>query len=170
MESRGKILDELAEVNALVGDVIEDSLVAVALELHVADFHLQSQSLGYLAALYHSVVFACLCLTVFVHVDRLCLTVDALDVVGILDVSLAELQEHETAGEGNDADVMTGVCLYRHVVALLKRQVVDVMIIALAGVLELNLHEVGALGVPRHVGKPVVGVQLTVLTSACSMA
>ncbi len=41
LEGVGQHLDELAEVYALVGYIVEDSLLAVALILHVADFHLE---------------------------------------------------------------------------------------------------------------------------------
>ncbi len=51
MEGIGKHLDELAEIDTLVSDIVEDGLVAVALIFHVADLHLQSQVLGYLTAL-----------------------------------------------------------------------------------------------------------------------
>jgi hypothetical protein len=39
------------------------------------------------------------------------------------------------------------------------------MIVALAGVLELNLHEVSGVCIARHIGQPVVGIQLTVLST-----
>ncbi len=41
VEGVGKNLDELAEVHTLVGDVIEDGLVAVALIFHVAHLHVE---------------------------------------------------------------------------------------------------------------------------------
>jgi hypothetical protein len=44
------------------------------------------------------------------------------------------------------------------------------MVISLTGVLELNFHKVSGLRIARHVGKPVVGVQLTILTAYCLMA
>ena len=48
MECVGQHLDELTEIDSFLGYVVEDGLVAVALILHIADFHVQSQSLGYL--------------------------------------------------------------------------------------------------------------------------
>ena len=60
MESGCKVFDELAEIHAFVRNIVEYCLVAIALLLHVAYLHLQSESLGYLSALYHCGVFACL--------------------------------------------------------------------------------------------------------------
>ena len=45
----GKHLDELAEIDALIGNIIEYGLIAVTLILHVADFHVQMQIFGNLA-------------------------------------------------------------------------------------------------------------------------
>jgi hypothetical protein len=39
------------------------------------------------------------------------------------------------------------------------------MIVALTGVLELNLHEVGRVGITGHVCQPIIGIQLTVLST-----
>jgi hypothetical protein len=64
---------------------------------------------------------------------------------------------------------MTWIGLYSHNVALLQFQIVHIVVIALASVLELNLHEVSILSIARHVGQPVVGVQLSVLTPTSLM-
>ena len=165
MEGGSEVLDELSEVDALVGDVVEDGLLSVALVLHVANLHLQSESLGNLSALYHRLVLTCLCLAELLHVALSCQPVDALDVVGALQVRLLYLEVDEPSGEGDHADVVSRAGLHGHDVALLQRQVVHVVIVCLACVLELHLHEVGALCVAWHVGQPVVGVQLSVLSS-----
>ena len=170
VEGSCQVLDELAEVHALVGDVIEDGLLAVALILHVANLHVQTEALGNLAALDHCLVLAGLGLAELVHVNLAGNAVDAPDVVGRLQVSLFQLQLHQTACQRHHADVVAGVCLDGHDVALLQRQVVHVVVIALAGVLELHLHEVGRFLVARHVGQPVVGVELAVLSAYCLVA
>ena len=43
VEGISKHLDELTEVNSLIGDIIEYSLVAITLILYVSDFHFQSE-------------------------------------------------------------------------------------------------------------------------------
>ena len=40
-ECFSQYLDQLAEVHALIGNVIEDSLIAVSLVLYISDFHVQ---------------------------------------------------------------------------------------------------------------------------------
>ena len=37
-------LDQLAEVHALIGNVIEDSLIAIPLVLYISDFHVQIET------------------------------------------------------------------------------------------------------------------------------
>ena len=165
-----QVLDELAEVHSLVGDIVEDGLVAVALILHVAYLHLQSQPLGYLPALNHRVVFACLGLMIFLHVHLSSVAIDAPDVVGRFQVGLLHLQLHEPSGERDDPNVVSGVCFHGHDVALAELQVVHIVVVTFACVLELHLHEVGRLVVSRHVGKVVVGIELTVLTTTSGFA
>ena len=165
MEGCGQVLNELAEIHTLVGYVVENSLVAVTLVLHVANLHLQTQSLGYFAALYHGGVLTCLRFAEFVHVYLTGNAVNALNVVGTLQVSLLQLQLHQSASERHHADVVTWVGLYGHDVTLLQRQVVHVMVISLAGMFELHFHQVGRFCIARDVGQPVVGVQLPVLSA-----
>ena len=163
MESGGKVFDELAEVDTLVSDIVEDRLVAIPLVLHVTDFHLQSQPLGYLPALYHGSVFPLLRLMVFLHVDRACDTVDTLDIVSTLEVCFLNLQFDESSSEGHHSDVMSRVSLHGDDVPFLQLQVVDVVIVSLAGMFELHLYQVCRIRITRYVGKPVISVQLLIL-------
>lgn len=168
MESFGKHLDKLTEVYTLVGYIIEYGFVAVTLILHVANLHLQVKALGYLSALYHRSVFAALGLAVFFHIHGLGYAVYALDVVGRLQVGFLYLQLNELAGKRNHTNVVSGISLNGNNVALSEVEIVYVVIISLAGVLKLHLNKVGALGVARNVGQPVVSVELAVLTAASS--
>ena len=166
VEGIGKHLDELAEVHAPVGDVIENRLIAVALILHIADFHFEFQLVGNLAGANHRVVLAGLRFMVFLHIHRPRLAIDTLDFSAGLHVDFLHLQRHELPRERYSADVVAGRCLNGHDVALNERQVVVVAIIALARVLKLHLHEVSSLGVAGHVRKIVERVELTVGTPA----
>ena len=65
---------------------------------------------------------------------------------------------------------MTRISLNSHNVALLQVELVHVVIVALAGMLELHLHQVCRIYVSRHVSQPVVGVQLSVLPTYCILA
>ena len=53
MEGSCQVFDELTEVHALVSDIVEDGLVAITLILHIANLHVESKSLSYLATLNH---------------------------------------------------------------------------------------------------------------------
>ena len=56
LERVGKYAYQLAEIHALVGDVIENGLGPVALILHVANLHVEAKLLGYLARTDHRVM------------------------------------------------------------------------------------------------------------------
>ena len=90
-------LDELAEVHTSVGYVVEDGLVAVALILHVTDFHLQPQILGNLSGFYHGLVLACFGLLVFFHIALLGQTIHALYLLFAFQVGLLYLQGSQSA-------------------------------------------------------------------------
>ena len=158
MEGGCQILDELAEVHALISDVVEDGLVAVALILHVADLHVQSQTFGNLTALDHRGMLTGFGLFELLDVRLAGDTVDALDVIFRFQVGLLHLQLHQTSGKRYHADVVTGTGFNGYHVAFLQIQMVHVVVIAFAGMLELHLHEVCRICVPRHVSEPVVCV------------
>ena len=170
MEGGCQVFNQLAEVHALVGDIIEDGLLAVALIFHVANLHLQTQVLGNLTTLNHRLVLASLGLVIFVHVHLAGQAIHALNLLAALQVGLLHLQGHQSSCQCHHADVVTRAGLHGHDVAFLQWQVVHVVIVAFAGVLKLHLHQVGRLSVARHVGQPVVGVQLAVLSSHGSAA
>ena len=170
MEGVSQNLDELSEVNALVSDVVEYGLVAVALILHVAYLHLQPEVFGYLTALYHCAVFAALCLIILVHICRLGDAIDALYLVWRLQIGFLHLQLYKASGQRHNTDVVSRVCFNSHGIAFLKVKVIDIVIVTLACVLELHLYEIGILLVARHVIQPVVGVELSVLPAASAVA
>ena len=145
-------LDELSEVHSFVGDIVEDGLVAVALIFHVTNLHLQFQVFCNLAALNHGAVFAAFGFEILVHIHLFRMAIDAFDVVWRLDVHLFQLQFHKSARECHHSDVVSGAGLHGNDVAFLEVQVVDVVIITFARVLELHLHQVGVFCVSRDVG------------------
>ena len=121
----GEDLDQLAEVHALVGDVVEDRLDLVALVLHVADLHIESHFGGDLACGDHRFVLQSDGLLPAFDVVGLSLAVDflVLAVVGG-ESRAAHLARHQIARERDDADVVAGRSFDRHDVAPLERQVV----------------------------------------------
>ena len=91
MECLCQVLNQLAEVNALIGDVVEDGLVSITLILHVAYLHVQTESLGNLTALNHCRVLASLSLTPLLKVVGACYAVYALYVIRRFYVHLLKL-------------------------------------------------------------------------------
>ena len=59
-----------------------------------------------------------------------------------------QLQLHQSSSEGYYTDVVSRTGLYGHHVALLQFQLVHVVVVAFAGVLELHLHQVGIVWLP----------------------
>ncbi len=84
----------MAEIHPLIGDIIEYRLVAVALILHIADFHVELQARSYLARTYHRVVLAGFRLFIPLKIRRLGLTEHPLTLRIRFYVGLAHLQTH----------------------------------------------------------------------------
>ena len=120
MEGGCKIFDELSEVYASIGNVVEDGFVAVTLILYVANLHVQPQVLSYLAAFNHSSMLTRFRLMVLVHVGGTCNAIDAAYFLRTLQVCFLDLQFHQAAGQSHHTDVMSGIGLYSHNVTLLQ--------------------------------------------------
>ena len=169
-EHLGQYLDELAEIDTFVGNIVEDCLVSITLILHVANLHLQLQVQCNLSGPYHGAMFAAFGLFILLHIYRFGFAVDAFDIGLRFQVCFLQLDGHQAAGQRYHADVMTRRGLHGHDVALLQRQMVTVVIVPFTGVFKLHLHQVGLLVVARDVGQPVVGIQLVILSAAAFAA
>ena len=163
MKCLSQHLDEFSEVHTLISDIVENGFVAVTLVFHVTYLHLQSQILGDLSALDHRTVLATLGLLIFIHVHGLGDTIDTPDLVRGFQVGLFQLQLYESTRQCHHADVVPRICLHGHDVAFLQIQVVHIMVVTLACILELHLHQVCRLSIARHVGQPIIGIELFVL-------
>ena len=120
METLGKDLDKLAEVNSALGNVVEDSLNLVALILYVANLHIESHLGGNLARLNHRVVLHSDSLLPTLNVVGLGLAVNLLVLaVEWCESRAANLLCHHIARERDDSDVVTGRSLYGNNVATL---------------------------------------------------
>ena len=60
---------------------------------------------------------------------------------------------------------MSGISLHSHDIAFLQVQLVDIVIVSLACMLELHLHQVCCFVISWHVSKPVISVELLVLSA-----
>ena len=85
-------------------------------------------------------MLAALGFTIFIHIDRPCQTINALDFVGRLKISLLNLQLHKASCQRYHTDIVPRIGLNSHHIALFQVKIIDVMIICLARILELNLH------------------------------
>ena len=162
----GKHLDEFAEVDTCIGNIVEYGLVAVALVFDVANLHVELELLGNLAALNHGRHFASLRFVPFFDVDGTCLAVDTTDFGAGFQAGLLHLQGHKASGEGDCADVVTGIGFNGNDVALHEVEAVVVAIVAFAGVLELDFHEVGSLVIARNIAQVIIGIELLVAATA----
>ncbi len=160
LECIGQYLDELTEVDSLVGNIIEYRLVAVALILDVADFHVELEALGNLARAYHGVVLAGAGFLILLQVVGTRLAEDAAYLGIGLDVGLAHLQTHECAGERHLAYVVARRGLDSHHVADGQVNVGRVLVIPFSGILELDLDHVIVGIATGNVGQIVEAVQL----------
>ena len=161
LEGVGKDLDELAEVHSLIGYVVEDGLVAVALIFDVADLHVEVERFGYLACADHGVVLAGLCLFVFLKIGGFGFAEHALDLGVGLYVGAAHLQGHELAGQGDHADVMAGSRFDGYGVAYGQVDVGRVAVETLAGVFELYFDYVKVCHAAGDVLHPVEAMELS---------
>ena len=160
VEGVGQHANELAEVNASVGNVVENRFVAVALIFDIADFHIQLERFGDLSALDHRVVLTTAGFVPFFDVGGAGFAIHALDFAGALGLCLFHLQGHERSGERDGANVVSGRGFDGNDVAFLEVEMIIVAKISLAGVLKLHLHEIGELVVAGNVAIVVVGVEL----------
>ena len=108
LECLGEHFYELAEVDAFVGDIVEYGFVAVALVLHVSDFHVEVEVLGYFASPYHSVVLARLGFIVLVNVAGLGFAEHSFEFGALFHARFFHLQGYKLTGEGHLSYVMSG--------------------------------------------------------------
>ena len=159
-EHIGQHLDELAEINSLVGDIIEDGLVAVALVFHITDFHFQTEVHGYLPRTNHGVGLTRLGLLESLKVGGLCLAEHAQDFGVGAQVGPAHLQLDELAGHGHLSDVVARVGFHGHHVAHVQVELGRVAVEPAARVLEVHLDDVEVVHVAGNVVEPVGAAQV----------
>ena len=144
VEPFGEDLDQLAEIDPLVGDVVEDRLDFVALVLYVADLHVEPHLGCDLTRGDHCLVFEGNGLLPTLDVVGFGQAVDLLEfaVVGV-ESNAPHLLGYHVARQGDDADIVAGRCLHGDDVAPFERQVIDVLIVGTAGVFETDFENIG---------------------------
>ena len=162
-------LDELPEVNTAVGNVVEDCLCPVALELHVSDFHLKPELNGDLPGPYHGLLLAGDGLLPFLDVELLGPPVDLLQLHSLGIKALApHLAAYEGTLQSHYSEVVAALSLDNDHITHLDALVRSVHIEALAGILEPHFEYVGEL-VLRDALKPVVILQLAATAPICAI-
>ena len=164
MECVCQNLDELSEVHAFVGYVVENGLIAVTLIFHIAYFHVQAKFIGNLSTLNHGVVLACLCLIILIHIHVASKAIYALYIVSRLEVCFLYLHDGETAGKRNNTDIVTWCGFNGNPVAFFQVKSVDIVVVCLTCILKLYLYKVSTLIIAGNICEPVVHVELMVRT------
>ena len=136
LECVGKNADQLAEVYAFVGDIVENGLCPVALKLDITNLHIQVKIGGYLARTDHGGVLAVARIAKLLHIGFRGLAEDSLDFRIGGHVGLLHLQAHERTGEHHLADVVPRRSLHGHPITLSERYTVRIAVESRAGVFE----------------------------------
>ena len=89
--------------------------------------------------------------------------VEAFDFVFALEAGFEHLHLGQSACQRDNADVVSGRGFYGDTVTFFDFQVIDVVVISLAGVLELDFHQIRYLLVVRQVGQVVKDIVLAIM-------
>ncbi len=142
------VADELAEVHAPLGRVVEGSLAQVALILHVADLHVEVERAGDGAGAHHGRLFELARMAQLLQVALVRLTDDAGLHVLFAQLALAQLQAHQLARQAHLAHVVAVLRFHHHPVARGDALAQRVAVIVLSGaVLEAHFHDIARLHV-----------------------
>ena len=158
-ECIGKNLDELTEVDAFVGDIIEYRFVAIALIFHVADLHVEFQIFGNLACADHRVVLFGSGFLESVEIGRFGFTEHAFNLGVAFHAGFAHLSGYEFPGQGDLTDIVAWRGFNSDNVADREWQMERVAVESFPGVLELYFNNVETRLMAGNVGQPVVAVQ-----------
>ena len=145
-EFLGEHLDELSEVDTSIRDIIENCLGAVALELHITDFHVKTKFHGNLAGANHRFLLARDGFLPFFNIQRLRLPVDFLEFrICRVNAFAFHLPSDYRAFQGHDSQVVAALCFDDHKVAHLDALSGGIGIDAFTGILEPDFEQVGVL-------------------------
>ena len=160
VETLGKDLNQLAEIDSFVGNVVEDSLDFIALILHVANLHVKPHIGGNLARENHRLMLQGDGLLPTLDIVGLGLAVDFAEfaVLGVEPRATHLLEDH-IARQRDDADIVTRSGLDGYNITALKLQVVDILVESATGILESYLENI-ALSVLGVLLQPILLVEL----------
>ena len=159
-ELLGENLDQFAEIDPFVGDIVENGLDLIALILHVADLHVEFHVGGDPARADHRIMFERDGLLPFLDIVGFGLAIDFLELAVLrVEAHPLHLAGDQIARQRDDPDIVAGRRLDGDDVAPPQRQVIHIAVIALARIFEADLENIGRkhLG---HILQPIERVQL----------
>ena len=165
MEGLCQYSDQLAKVHALIGDIVENGLIAIALILHISDLHVQIQLGRNLTGLNHRIVLSRLCFAVLIQIALFGYAVyfERLAVVRIVSM-LTHLEFYQLAGQRHCPDVVTRIGLYGYYIPFVQLYLLAVEVVSFARILELYLHESAIFGQIGDVIQPVISAERLAMT------
>lgn len=166
MECICQHFDELPEIDAAVGDVIEYGFATVALVFHIAYLHLQTEVFCNLAGAYHRVVFQSLGLFVFLNVYLARFSVYAFDFHIGFQARFLHLEQHQTSCQRDRTDIVSGGGFDSHHITFLKREFIGIEVETFPGVLELYLYHIRIVLRTRYAFQIIEGIELSYVSAA----
>lgn len=153
----GQLLDQVTEIHAVIGRVVERCFGAVSLELYVREFHAKSCLLDDLAGTVHGGSFLLLHFAQFLQITLIGDAVDGADLLVVVYLFLEHLQAYEFTFQRYGADVMPVRYVYYHWVAGGQVESVYVAEEIFASSLESYFYDVELLkrGWYFHIAEPV---------------
>ncbi len=165
VESLRQYSDQLAKVYALIGDIVENGLIAIALILHISDLHIQIQIGRNLAGLDHRIVLSCLCFAVLIQIALFGYAVYLERLAVVRAVSMfAHLEFYQLTGQRHRPDVMARISLYGYYIPFVQFYLLAVEVVPFARILELYLHESAIFGQIGDVAQPVISAERLAMT------
>ncbi len=161
LEILRKLTDELPKVHPAIGGVVERGFFAIALELHVAHFHIEFEGMGDGSGSNHRFLFHLANLIEFFEVT----------LIGLADYFwekavrrypfFAHLKAHQLAGERNAAYVAASLGIYDHHIASGGSGIGLVEIKSFAStIFKTHFHDLKRVHIfDFHRGEPVEGVE-----------
>ena len=170
VEGAGQLTHQFAEIHPLLRGVVKGGPSVVALELHVGQLHANAQALDDLTGGFERVVFAGAGLVPKGDVVRVRLSVDALQLMVVLDLAKLHLRFDELPRQTHHANVVAWLQVDDHHVTHMAGDGARLPHVSRAVVFESDLHHVvggHSIG-QRHTLEPIEHRHGTASTRATS--
>ena len=161
---------QLPEVHPIVGYIIKNGFVAVALVFYIANFHVEPEFFGNLTGTQHGVVLAGFGFLVFIKIHGTGFTVNPSNLLLVEAViDFFHLLEHQVSGKAHFSYIVPRGGFHSYQIALLQRKFIIVQVIAFACIFELHLDVVcRSLGFGQ-IAEPVESVEFFYFSTTASL-